>query len=412
MRPLVLLCALLAVTWMIAGCGEERDSITPVGPQGVAPQTAEMVPDADRTAESRIDVEATHAALAQQLADHQGKALAPGTGMRIIVPDPANGIFNCQDGIDAAAPGAVVTVLPGTFVEDVFLWVPDITFRAENRHLVTILGSFMVFADNVKIEGFRLQPGPFSGYGIWVDDYQGVEIRHNVLTGWDCGVLMYLSDGGLIEENEFVRNFYGAELWRAPDNIVAKNEFTQAEIGAYLFDSHVNRVRDNVMMDVQIGVQLDESNGGFVRRNEITSPYIAVKTYLSHGNEIGENILTADYWGLDLEYGDRNVIQENKVFGTAYDDIYLYSSDFNMIRGNDLQGNGDDGLDLHGDSHDNMIVGTLSLDHRHNGIELEPGVFNNVVTKSRAHGNLGCDIVQYGTGNVFFDNEADCTSGF
>ena len=63
-------------------------------------------------------------------------------------------------------------------------------------------------------------------------------------------------------------------------------------------------------------------------------------------------------------------------------------------------------------SEDALASMECSVSYQHNGIELEYLTYANTVTLSKAHGNLGCDIVQLGSGNTFIDNEAGCTQGF
>jgi len=410
MRALILLAGLLALG-AIVGCGEEA-TITAPDPAQPAVAPGEAGPDLDRLPGRPYDLASLPRPDAGR-ASIRGSAVAPGMlGLNITVPDPPNGIYTCQDGVDAAVPGATITVLPTSVVEDVVFHVSDITFRAQGT--VELFGTMTVVADRVRIEGFTIAAPmlPSVPVGVWVLGRDGVVIQDDRLSGWDCAVLLQGTQDARVQDSRLASGFIGVGLQGSSRTVMANNVFDELVYGVHSSDSPAGRIRDNTFTHVAYGVLLDHGHGSTVQRNTATATEIALLSMRTHESTVADNVLAGGNWGIELYDSHFNRYTDNKVVFARIDGILIDDSNGNTLLRNDTLGQGDDGLDVHGGSNGNTIIGTVSLGHANNGIELESRTHENLLANSKAHGNASCDIVNYGAANVFQNNEADCTYGF
>jgi hypothetical protein len=96
-----------------------------------------------------------------------------------------------QAAVDAAKPGDLVLIAPGTYQESILVCSPDITIRGQDRNTTALDGTnqekrssaFTVLADNVVIE--NLTAHHFSGNGFWW--YEVTGYRGSYLTAYDNG---------------------------------------------------------------------------------------------------------------------------------------------------------------------------------------------------------------------------------
>ena len=138
-------------------------------------------------------------------ADGAGTPAAEGgAGATIAVPDDHPTI---QEAVDAAEPGDLILVAPGTYEEAVNVETDELTIRGLNRNEVVLDGGFeldngirVVGADGVAIENMTARNYTNNGF-FWT----GVEgYRGSYLTTYrigDYGVYAFDSTKGLIEQS-------------------------------------------------------------------------------------------------------------------------------------------------------------------------------------------------------------------
>jgi plastocyanin len=111
-----------------------------------------------------------------------------------------------QAAVDAAQPGALVLVAPGTYREGVTVTSPDIVIRGEDRNTTIVDGEFRrdngfkVLADGVAIENFTARNFTSNGF-FWtgVTGYRG-----SYLTAWrngDYGIYAFDSTKGRFDHS-------------------------------------------------------------------------------------------------------------------------------------------------------------------------------------------------------------------
>ena len=107
-----------------------------------------------------------------------------------------------------------------------------------------------------------------------------------------------------------------------------------------------------------------------------------------------------------------NVITSEPYNENAWRAIWLAWCKNCSIRNNKLLSHRGEGISLYGDVTGTVVEYNVADDNDGFGILLWSNSFKATVSNNSAHHNGSCDIVNFGTRNVFKDNEADCTDGF
>lgn len=111
-----------------------------------------------------------------------------------------------QGAVDAAAPGDVVLIAPGTYREEVTVTTPSLTIRGADRNAVVLDGEFQrgngvaVFADAVAVENLTVRGYTLNGV-LWsgVTGYRGSWLT--ALANGDYGIFAYDSKDGVLEHS-------------------------------------------------------------------------------------------------------------------------------------------------------------------------------------------------------------------
>ncbi len=111
-----------------------------------------------------------------------------------------------QGAVDAAAPGDLVLIAPGTYREEVSVTTPSLTIRGADRNTVILDGEFQrgngisVFADAVAVENLTVRGYTLNGI-IWsgVKGYRGSYLT--ALSNGDYGIFAYDATDGVIEHS-------------------------------------------------------------------------------------------------------------------------------------------------------------------------------------------------------------------
>ena len=125
------------------------------------------------------------------------------TGVVRRVPSEYPGV---QAAVDAAAPGDLILIGPGTYREEVQVTTPSLTIRGEDRNTVILDGEFVrangfgVFADGVAIE--NLTTKRYTLNGVFVNGVTGYRTSYvTALNNGDYGIYVYVSSDGIIEHS-------------------------------------------------------------------------------------------------------------------------------------------------------------------------------------------------------------------
>lgn len=309
----------------------------------------------DDNAAAQAQKEAVHAKIHQLLAARQARRQANSKAASnllassgsITVPDDFPTI---QDAVDNAAPGTKIKVKAGTYPEDVCVDVAGVRITAEGA--ATLVGGFIVAANNVEIDHFKIDLSQIIHDGIHLEAVCGAKIHHNTIIDASDGICLEGSTNCVIKSNTCTGAIDGIDLNDANGNTIDENTCTgNSDRGIELDDCDNNKVSGN---------NCSENNDGIKLRNDCD------------GNELKDNICNdSDDSGIELGGAAIGVFLSGNIIGP----------------GNVANGNAD------------------------NGVDLFESASNNVVKKNTALNNGICDIVNSGINNVFTKNTAGCTSG-
>jgi parallel beta-helix repeat protein len=321
----------------------------------------------------------------------------------IIVPDNYPTI---QAGINAANLGDTIYVRAGTYYENVVV-NKIVSLVGENKNTTIIDGkgtdlfmygsAILLKANNATVSNFMIRNAGGGSAGIYIDRYY----KNNVLSDniiisnkWSGVYLDYGSSNNALSRNIISNNTalvdsFGLKLWSSNNNTFARNKIINNRYGFGMAGSSGNIFRDNELvgnvfnLDI-VGYSLssyihdiDTSNTvdgkpicywinkhstqvpidvGYVAA--VSSTNITVRDLSLKKN--GQGIL---FVNTNNSYITR-VTTSNNVYA-----LYLYSSSYNTIIGNNLSNN-NNGMYLYASSKSNKVVGNTITSNNANGILL------------------------------------------
>ena len=299
----------------------------------------------------------------------------------IKVPDDFPTI---QEAIDAACDNATIIVKPGVYVEEVFVYKPGLKIiaQSENCNDVTLYGNFLLDsspdtefnADNVKIKNFNIVVEYAMLSGIWAKFVTGGEIKQNCISGDGLWCILGKNCKDLLIQKNHVSQFVeGIVLsgwgWGVPGSLSLCSN---------------NKIINNTITDVGIGIELfANSANNMINGNKING-------YRDNWGVAVAIIL----WGYEELEPNNNIIKNNQCNYNIPSNIPAFS------------------IWMIGGGSNNTIGPNNICNYNTFGIYLLNGSNDNYVFNNTALYNTECDIVNYGTGNTFKKNKAECIIGF
>ncbi len=245
-----------------------------------------------------------------------------------------------QEALNAAEPGAIITVAPGTYCERVTIKTPDIRLRS-----APALGQ-----TGAILSGTACGGAAGVGFGIHVMGVSGVEISGFTIEGYESGIVLHNATQARIHLNEIRNNVYAGSA----------STFPFRAQGVVLIASSFNDITQNSIHDnghLGIGF-VNSSNSNLVRANRLTDNQAQQSTYANYacsimlwgstnsGNRIVENEVIGSLGsGIMVSTGVQagNLVAQNRVHGHPGPGIIVMSgASGNVIQQNDARGNGTD----------------------------------------------------------------------
>jgi len=158
------------------------------------------------------------------------------------------------------------------------------------------------------------------------------------------------------------------------------------------------------------GVHLVGHDHNNISGNMFTDTLVSIYLEHSHNNMISDNVIVAtrQWYSIWLRYSHGNIIESNVVTNNRGTGIALWSSNANIVEGNNVTGistletaNGD-GISLYDGSHDNIVRNNILVDNRYSGIclmESEDNVIQGNVMKCNYLG-----IYSWKSNNIIIEN--------
>lgn len=302
------------------------------------------------------------AAMAQQ-ARGPARHLVPGSAVQQVWVSPAFGpatpgwqvsrFDRVQDAVDAVPTGGFVSVLAGTYSENVVV-ERRLTLHGAGRDVTVIHGGFDEDALRVEADGVTVE---------------GLTLRCNNPAFLGPSGLLLRSVGNTIRANAFEGCGYGLRIEplgpTLTGNLVEGNRTGSNHRGLYVYGDW-NTLRGNELLGDGIGIQIAPSvTGTLVENNSGSSSSWAIQlSGLSSGNVVSGNLLGSGIYlegatastvtdntvsgalavGIELAHSDGNTVSDNVLSGMTYAGIQLDDSDRNLVSGNAIDASGPYGI--------------------------------------------------------------------
>jgi nitrous oxidase accessory protein len=257
--------------------------------------------------------------------------------------------------VDAATPGATVTIAPGTYEGDIVI---DKALRLIGVGRPRLVGAgagsvVRVRAADVTIEGFDVDG---RALGRVADDAAGIHvaaaratIRNCRIAGSPFGIYLHEADGAAIS---------GTTI----EGIPGREPGDQGS-GIHLWNTTGFTLRDNRVHGSRDGVYLQASSGGVVAGNVITDVRYGLHYMYSDDNTFEDNTFERSAAGAALMYSRRLIFRRNRFVhnrGFASVGLLLNGCD-DVLAEHNLIADNARGLFLEG-SHDNVFRGNVIAD--------------------------------------------------
>ena len=230
--------------------------------------------------------------------------MAPATASGIEGRPAAADASPLQARVDAAPPGSVVEVGPGTYAGDLVL-DKSLTLRGRGRPVLRGSGNGSVVrirAGGVTIEGFDIDGG---GKGDLMRDTSGVHVAASGAVVRDCrvsgtlfGIYLREAPGAAVESCE-IRGIPGKDPGEKGSGIHVWNT-----AGFRLIGNSISGVRD--------GFYIQSSSGGTIRGNRARELRFGLHYMFSDDNVFEDNVFEDGAAGTALMYSKRIVFRRNR----------------------------------------------------------------------------------------------------
>ena len=286
-----------------------------------------------------------------------------------------------QDAINVSSAGDRIIVYAGTYSETITI-THKLDLFGEDKTLTTITGSesgnrITITAANVNISHFKIKNcgnginnaviNINSGYTIITDNI--------IQNGRENGIYLNNCDNNIIYDNIITtNNANGIWLNNADDNYITYNTITNNRYdGIFLYTSLDNTIQNNdIKSNGYNGIFLNETcNDNIISNNNISindQNGLFLNDHCNQNTISNNKVYSNSYSGFRLENSSSNIISSSVTnFNQDYG-IMVVGLD-NTIQSNTIKSNGDIGLFLFADDHNDIISNSISYNF-YDGIRL------------------------------------------
>lgn len=209
-----------------------------------------------------------------------------------------------QRAIDAAAPGAVIEVPPGTYDGDLFI---DRALRLVGRGRPLLRGSgsgsvVLIRADGVTIEGFDIDG---RGGGDLGRDSSGIHIAAHGAVVRDCRIRNALFGVYLLEA-------HGTTVESCRIQGIPGKDPGEKGSGIHLYNTQHFRIQSNDVVDARDAIYLQNSSNGVIRGNRARDMRYGLHYMFSDDNLFEDNVFENGAAGSAIMYSERIVFRRNQ----------------------------------------------------------------------------------------------------
>jgi parallel beta-helix repeat protein len=203
-----------------------------------------------------------------------------------------------------------------------------------------------------------------------------IVIENQNVSDSTVGIRLGFSSSNILNNNTASsNNWYGIYLSRSSNNTITSNNASfNGDDGMALYESHNNTITHN--------------NASF-------NNYYGLYFISSEGNEIAYNTISSNWFGIHLASSSNNTVSNNTVSKNGgpfhyHTGIYLSSSPYNNLIGNEVFENKDNGILLESSSHCNVTANKVYL-NVDTSIYIESSSYLNVTKNNISTGRIRLD---------------------
>lgn len=368
-----------------------------------------------------------------------------GAGSNAFLVDCAGhgDFFKIQDAIDASEAGGEITVLKGTYRENLVV-DRSITLLGDGRPVVegdeTIEPLIVINASGVVVDGFVFAGGSYDrsletvecdsaavlilsdgskiinntisgspGHGIFIQNSTGHlvsanKIHDNLL----AGIRLFGVNYSTIETSEVYRNAYGIFIESSQENWISKSEvWGNGADGITFAASYRNEFSSNsIHNNSENGIRLSESNNNIFVANIIRDcRNSGIDIYRSDSNMITmQTIEICNEMGINIDSSNNNVIVQNVLSDNDLNGVAIRGSSFNTVSKNLIRNNRESGISLRGESDHNLIMKNDISGNKRYGLVLDDSDLN-FVQENEIRRNGDGIIIRYSSDVNVIENE-------
>jgi len=232
-----------------------------------------------------------------------------------------------------------------------------------------------VMANHTTVSGFTVWNATAEDFGI------GMMVAHVVGEAEDEDPPPTIRmENSTVHDMVFTDNNFGVGFLNLTDSMVYNNiASNNTELGIIVYNSHMNTVTNNSAYENEVGIGMMEATENIVSHNEFSSndDFGAILVDGAHHNTIQENMFSSNgYGGLGFVESNHTLVYDNH-FALNMVGIFVLESHSNHIEGNLIESN-EIGIEVIGNSHDNLISNNEVLMNTETGIELDNSHENTV----------------------------------
>jgi nitrous oxidase accessory protein len=206
--------------------------------------------------------------------------------------------------VDAAAPGTVLEIPPGTYDGDLYI---DKPLHLVGRGMPLLRGSgsgsvVLVRADHVTIEGVAIDG---RGGGDLGRDSSGIHVAADSVAIRDCRIENTLFGVYFLEA-------HGGSVERCTVRGIPGKDPGEKGSGIHAYNTLDFRFVDNEVVDARDGLYLQNSSRGAIIRNRVRDVRYGLHYMFSDDNVFEDNIFENGAAGSAIMYSERIVFRRNR----------------------------------------------------------------------------------------------------
>ena len=251
-----------------------------------------------------------------------------------------------QAAIDNASTGDTILIYPGTYKENINVYVTNVTLTSESNStedtMIQAASSsndiFYVIADGVTIRGLNIT-GPISypNAGIHLNGVKNCCIENNQLSGNYSGNTLNTTLNDTL--NTTLNDTLNTTLNNSSGNnsSIVNDSSSNAGFGIHLDSSSSNIISNNTLSDNEIPILLDNSTDNILASNTAFNSNYGIRVNSSSNNTLNGNNVSYSKVGISLETSSGNILSDSTVLNNTASGINLWNSSNNTLNIPDIR---------------------------------------------------------------------------